>query len=126
MSFSNWRCKLNRRVRLIKKMFGFGPKLKTSVGPVDTEDLKKRKFLEWHLNLVSGQKKSIATTCCNCPDSNCFLGQTQIRYRPPAADAQIRKNVHFFRKDGTFFKNFVLAYKKFEAGHLLQMRFIKK
>ncbi len=54
MSFSNWRCKLNRRVRLIKKMFGFGPKLKTYVGPPDPENLEKRKFLEWHIGLVSG------------------------------------------------------------------------
>ena len=53
MSYSNWRCKLNRRVRLIKRMFGFGPKLKTYVGPRDDEDLKKRKFLEWHIGLVS-------------------------------------------------------------------------
>ena len=54
MSFSNWRCKLNRRVRLIKKMFGFGPKLKTYVGPPDPEDKGKREFLEWHLALVEG------------------------------------------------------------------------
>ena len=55
MSYSNWRCKLNRRVRLIKRMFGFGPKLKTYAGPRDVEDLKKREFLEWHLGLVEGQ-----------------------------------------------------------------------
>jgi hypothetical protein len=42
MKYSNWRCNLNRRVRLIKKMFGFGPKLKLNVGPRDDEDLKKR------------------------------------------------------------------------------------
>ena len=54
MSYSNWRCKLNRRVRLIKRMFGFGPKLKTYVGPPDPEDKGKREFLEWHLALVEG------------------------------------------------------------------------
>ena len=54
MSYSNWRCKLNRRVRLIKRMFGFGPKLKTYVGPPDSEDKEKREFLEWHIGLVSG------------------------------------------------------------------------
>ena len=54
MNYSNWRCKLNRRVRLIKKMFGFGPKLKTYVGPPDPEDKGKREFLEWHLALVEG------------------------------------------------------------------------
>ena len=54
MSFSNWRSELNRRVRLIKKMFGFGPKLKTYVGPPDPEDKGKREFLEWHLALVEG------------------------------------------------------------------------
>jgi hypothetical protein len=54
MRYSNWRCKLNRRVRLIKKMFGFGPKLKTYVGPPDPEDKEKREFLEWHLGLVEG------------------------------------------------------------------------
>ena len=54
MKYSNWRCNLNRRVRLIKKMFGFGPKLKLNVGPPDPEDLKKRKFIEWHIGLVSG------------------------------------------------------------------------
>ena len=54
MRFSNWRCELNRKVRLIKKMFGYGPKLKTYVGPQDPEDLKKREFLEWHIGLVSG------------------------------------------------------------------------
>ena len=58
MNFSNWRCELNRKVRLIKKMFGFGPKLKTYVGPVDIEDLKKREFLEWHLGLVEGKNCS--------------------------------------------------------------------
>ena len=41
-------------------MFGFGPKLKLNVGPPDPEDLKKRKFLEWHLGLVSGQNCSHA------------------------------------------------------------------
>ena len=41
-------------------MFGFGPKLKLNVGLVDPEDLKKRKFLEWHLGLVSGQNCSHA------------------------------------------------------------------
>jgi hypothetical protein len=54
MNFTNWHCKLNRRIRLIKKMFGFGPKLKTYVGPVDPEDKGKREFLEWHLTLVEG------------------------------------------------------------------------
>ena len=58
MSYSNWRCKLNRRVRLIKRMFGFGPKLKTYVGPPDPENLEKRKFLEWHIGLVEGAKVS--------------------------------------------------------------------
>ena len=60
MRYSNWRCKLNRRVRLIKKMFGFGPKLKTYVGPLDPEDKGKREFLEWHLGLVEGQDCSHA------------------------------------------------------------------
>jgi len=60
MKYSNWRCNLNRRIRLIKKMFGFGPKLKTYVGPVDIEDLKKREFLEWHLGLVEGKNCSNA------------------------------------------------------------------
>ena len=54
MNYSNWRCKLNRKVRLIKRMFGFGPKLKTYVGPPDSEDKEKREFLEWHIGLVSG------------------------------------------------------------------------
>ena len=54
MNYSNWRCKLNRRVRLIKKILGFGPKLKTYVGPPDPEDKGKREFLEWHLALVEG------------------------------------------------------------------------
>ena len=58
MSFSNWRCELNRRVRLIKKMFGYGPKLKTYVGPPDPEDKGKREFLEWHLGLVEGKNCS--------------------------------------------------------------------
>ena len=60
MKYSNWRCKLNRKVRLIKKMFGFGPRLKTYVGPRDIEDLKKREFVEWHLGLVEGQDCSSA------------------------------------------------------------------
>ena len=58
MNFSNWRCELNRKVRLIKKMFGYGPKLKTYVGPPDPENLEKREFLEWHLGLVEGAKVS--------------------------------------------------------------------
>ena len=54
MKYSNWRCNLNRRVRLIKKMFGFGPKLKLNVGPRDDEDLKKRAFLKWQLGVMAG------------------------------------------------------------------------
>ena len=38
-------------------MFGFGPKLKTYVGPPDSEDKEKREFLEWHIGLVSGLNK---------------------------------------------------------------------
>ena len=61
MKYSNWRCNLNRRVRLIKKMFGFGPKLKLNAGPRDDEDLKKRAFLKWQLGVMAGVDSSKVT-----------------------------------------------------------------
>ena len=73
MSYSNWRCKLNRRVRLIKRMFGFGPKLKLNVGPPDPEDLKKREFLEWHLGLVQGK---------NCSNAIDYMGNNVWGFKP--------------------------------------------
>ena len=76
MNSTNWRCKLNRRIRLIKKMFGFGPKLKTYVGPVDTEDLKKRKFLEWHIGLVAGLKGA------NVSNAVYYAGNNTWRFNP--------------------------------------------
>ena len=76
MNFTNWHCKLNRRIRLIKKMFGFGPKLKTYVGPVDTEDLKKRKFLEWHIGLVAGLKGA------NVSNAVYYAGNNTWRFNP--------------------------------------------
>ena len=73
MSYSNWRCKLNRRVRLIKKMFGFGPKLKTYAGPRDVEDLEKREFVEWHLELVEGK---------DCSHAIYYVGNNTWRFKP--------------------------------------------
>jgi hypothetical protein len=61
MKYSNWRCNLNRKVRLIKKMFGFGPRLKLNVGPRDDEDLKKRAFLKWQLGVMAGVDSSKVT-----------------------------------------------------------------
>ena len=76
MNYSNWRCKLNRRVRLIKKMFGFGPKLKTYVGPPDPEDLKKREFLEWHIGLVAGLEGA------NVSNAVYYAGNNTWRFNP--------------------------------------------
>ena len=76
MKYSNWRCNLNRRVRLIKKMFGFGPKLKTYVGPPDPEDLKKREFLEWHIGLVAGLEGA------NVSNAVYYAGNNTWRFNP--------------------------------------------
>ena len=76
MNYSNWRCNLNRRVRLIKKMFGFGPKLKTYVGPPDPEDLKKREFLEWHIGLVAGLEGA------NVSNAVYYAGNNTWRFNP--------------------------------------------
>ena len=76
MSYSNWRCKLNRRVRLIKKMFGFGPKLNLNVGPRDDEDFKKRKFLEWHIGLVSKLEGEKVRELIN------YVGNNTWRFNP--------------------------------------------
>jgi len=76
MKYSNWRCNLNRRVRLIKKMFGFGPKLKLNVGPPDPEDLKKREFLEWHIGLVAGLEGA------NVSNAVYYAGNNTWRFNP--------------------------------------------
>ena len=77
MSYSNWRCNLNRRVRLIKKMFGFGPKLKLNVGPQDPEDLEKRKFLEWQLKTMAGLSKQEGAL-----DGLWYVGNNTWRFNP--------------------------------------------
>ena len=77
MKYSNWRCNLNRRVRLIKKMFGFGPKLKLNVGPQDPEDLEKRKFLEWQLKTMAGLSKQEGTL-----DGLWYVGNHTWRFNP--------------------------------------------
>ena len=41
-------------IKLVKRMFGIGSKFKTKVEPLDNEDLKKRKFLEWQLGVMAG------------------------------------------------------------------------
>ena len=57
-------------------MFGFGPKLKTYVGPPDPDDLKKREFLEWHIGLVAGLEGA------NVSNAVYYAGNNTWRFNP--------------------------------------------
>ena len=63
-------------------MFGFGPKLNLNVGPRDAEDLKKRKFLEWHLGLVSKLEGEKVRELIN------YVGNNTWRFNPAFGNAK--------------------------------------
>ena len=64
-------------IKLVKRMFGIGSKFKTTVEPLDNEDLKKRKFLEWQLKTMAGLSKQEGPL-----DGLWYVGNNTWRFNP--------------------------------------------
>ena len=77
MNRVNDKCKRNKLVKLAMRMFGFGSKFKTTVEPLDNEDLKKRKFLEWQLKTMAGLSKQEGPL-----DGLWYVGNNTWRFNP--------------------------------------------
>ena len=77
INVENSKCKRMRMIKLVKRMFGIGSKFKTTVEPLDNEDLKKRKFLEWQLKTMAGLSKQEGPL-----DGLWYVGNNTWRFNP--------------------------------------------
>ena len=81
MNRVNDKCKRNKLVKLAMRMFGFNSKPKvvshSKLDSDQTEDLEKRKFLEWQLKTMAGLSKQEGPL-----DGLWYVGNNTWRFNP--------------------------------------------
>ena len=81
MNRANDKCQRHKLVKLAMRMFGFGSKPKvvshSKLDSDQTEDLEKRKFLEWQLKTMAGLSKQEEPL-----DGLWFIGNNTWRFNP--------------------------------------------